>query len=133
MAITGPTSSRAPRMAASLVEDTGLWEYRTPPPDFKFLFGTCAYLNDRESADRDDVFYFASEAKALFASGAVRATADAQGLDEVGREEPRVEPAAGRDEGPSARGSPGSRPPSPALFAGGVHGGVVVCGFWFFW
>ena len=23
-----------------------LWEWRTSPPDFKFLFGTCAYLND---------------------------------------------------------------------------------------
>jgi alkaline phosphatase D len=22
------------------------WEWRTPPPDFKFIFGTCAYLND---------------------------------------------------------------------------------------
>ncbi len=22
------------------------WEWHTPPPDFKFLFGTCAYLND---------------------------------------------------------------------------------------
>ncbi|MBS0632490.1 MAG: alkaline phosphatase family protein [Verrucomicrobia bacterium] len=22
------------------------WEYRTPPPDFKFIFGSCAYLND---------------------------------------------------------------------------------------
>ncbi len=23
-----------------------LWEWRTPPPDFKFIFGTCAYLNE---------------------------------------------------------------------------------------
>lgn len=23
-----------------------LWEWRTPPPDFTFLFGSCAYLND---------------------------------------------------------------------------------------
>lgn len=23
-----------------------LWEWRTPPPNFKFLFGSCAYLND---------------------------------------------------------------------------------------
>ena len=22
------------------------WEWRTPPPDFKFIFGSCAYLND---------------------------------------------------------------------------------------
>jgi alkaline phosphatase D len=25
---------------------TAQWEWRTPPPDFKFLFGTCAYFND---------------------------------------------------------------------------------------
>lgn len=23
-----------------------LWEWRTPPPDFSFLFGSCAYIND---------------------------------------------------------------------------------------
>ncbi len=23
-----------------------LWEWRTPPPDFKFIFGTCAYFNE---------------------------------------------------------------------------------------
>ncbi len=23
-----------------------LWEWRTPPPDFKFIFGSCAYLNE---------------------------------------------------------------------------------------
>jgi alkaline phosphatase D len=23
-----------------------LWEWRTPPPDFKFVFGTCAYFNE---------------------------------------------------------------------------------------
>ena len=25
---------------------TKLWEWRTPPPDFKFIFGTCAYFNE---------------------------------------------------------------------------------------
>ena len=25
---------------------TTLWEWRTPPPDFKFIFGSCAYFND---------------------------------------------------------------------------------------
>jgi alkaline phosphatase D len=25
---------------------TKQWEFRAPPPDFKFLFGSCAYLND---------------------------------------------------------------------------------------
>jgi alkaline phosphatase D len=32
------------------------WEWRTPPPDFKFLFGTCAYLND-EPYDRPGTPY----------------------------------------------------------------------------
>ncbi len=27
-------------------ETMNQWEYRTPPPDFTFLFGTCAYQND---------------------------------------------------------------------------------------
>ena len=34
----------------------GQWEWRTPPPDFKFLFGTCAYLND-EPYDRPGTPY----------------------------------------------------------------------------
>ncbi len=25
---------------------TTLWQWRTPPPDFKFIFGSCAYLNE---------------------------------------------------------------------------------------
>lgn len=25
---------------------TTLWEWRTPPPDFKFIYGSCAYFND---------------------------------------------------------------------------------------
>ncbi len=33
-----------------------LWEWRTPPPDFKFLFGTCAYIND-EPYDRPGTPY----------------------------------------------------------------------------
>ena len=27
-------------------QTTTLWEWRTPPPDFRFIFGTCAYFNE---------------------------------------------------------------------------------------
>ena len=33
-----------------------LWEWRAPPPDFKFIFGTCAYLNE-EKYDRPGAPY----------------------------------------------------------------------------
>ena len=33
-----------------------LWEWRTPPPDFKFVFGTCAYFNE-ERHDRPGASY----------------------------------------------------------------------------
>ena len=33
-----------------------LWEWRTPPPDFKFIFGTCAYFNE-ERHDRPGARY----------------------------------------------------------------------------
>lgn len=43
IAVDGVTVERPYPLTFQTID---LWEWRTPPPDFSFLFGTCAYLND---------------------------------------------------------------------------------------
>jgi alkaline phosphatase D len=62
------------------------WEWRTPPPDFKFIFGSCAYLNET-IYDRPGTPY--GKGNEIFSDGRQR-----RGLHGLGRRQ--LVPAGGR-------------------------------------
>jgi alkaline phosphatase D len=48
--------AKQPRAHPLAFRTQPLWEWRTPPPDFKFIYGSCAYINE-EPYDRPGTPY----------------------------------------------------------------------------